>query len=364
MRRRIWVLGGAAVLVAVTVTGGVVAISGANQATPVAQDPPANTATVERGKLSDVVSQFGILTFRGRSDGSPYTVINQARGAYTQLPDVGEKRNCGDVLYRVDEKPVLLLCGAVPAYRSLHRGDVGEDVRQLNQNLHALGSDAGIDVDPAGNAFTAKTEKALEVLQHDKGVAVTGRLEIGDAVFLPEAARIAKVTGELGGSAQPGTQVLSTTSDIPEVQVALDPSQQGAVKEGDAAQITLPNNTPVSGTVVRIGTVAMVPAGTNANAAAATIPAYISLDNPAAARGFDAAPVHVEITTQGVENALNVPVTALVGKSGSGFAVEVVRTDGRRELVSVKLGLFDTGSGRVQVEGGLQEGDHVVVPSP
>jgi multidrug efflux pump subunit AcrA (membrane-fusion protein) len=72
----------------------------------------------------------------------------------------------------------------------------------------------------------------------------------------------------------------------------------------------------------------------------------------------------VEITTQGVENALNVPVTALVGKSGGGFAVEVVRTDGRRELVSVKLGLFDTGSGRVQVEGGLQEGDHVVVPTP
>jgi hypothetical protein len=30
---------------------------------------------------------------------------------------------------------------------------------------------------------------------------VTGALALGDAVFLPEAVRIAKVTGQLGGSA-------------------------------------------------------------------------------------------------------------------------------------------------------------------
>jgi peptidoglycan hydrolase-like protein with peptidoglycan-binding domain len=312
-----------------------------------------------------MVSQYGILTFRARSDGSPYAVINQARGTYTQLPDDGEKRQCGDVLYRVDENPVLLLCGTVPAYRNLHSGDVGGDVRQLNQNLHALGYDAGIAIDPNDSTFTGKTEKALEVLQHAKGFAVTGQFEIGDAVFLPEPVRIAKVTGELGGPAQPSAPVLDATSDTPEVRVALDPSQQGEVKEGDAAQITLPGNKSVTGKVDRLGRVAQVPAGPNqsANAGAATIPAYISLDDPAAARGFDAAPVQVDITTEGVENALSVPVTAIVGKAGGGFAVEVVRADGRRELVAVKLGLFDTAGGRVEVEGDLREGDQVVVPS-
>src|SRR5437868_6456707 len=84
---------------------------------------------------------------------------------------------------------------------------------------------------------------------------------------------------------------------------------------------------------------------------------------PASARGLDKAPVRVEITTDGVESALSVPVTALVGKSGGGFAVEVVRDGGRRELVAVKLGLFDTAGGRVQVEGDLGEDDQVVVPS-
>ena len=65
----------------------------------------------------------------------------------------------------------------------------------------------------------------------------------------------------------------------------------------------------------------------------------------------------MDITTKGVDNALSVPVTALVGRSGGGFAVEVVRAGGRRELVAVELGLFDTGGGRVQVEGDLREGD-------
>ena len=62
-------------------------------------------------------------------------------------------------------------------------------------------------------------------------------------------------------------------------------------------------------------------------------------------------------------NALSVPVTALIGRSGGGFAVEVVRAGRRRDLVAVQVGLFDTGGGRVQVEGDLRGGDRVVVPS-
>ena len=214
-----------------------------------------------------------------------------------------------------------------------------------------------------GNTFTVKTEKALRALQHDKGLRVSGALDLGDAVLLPGAVRIAKVTGSLGGAARPGAPVLNATSDTLHVQVALDPSQQGEVEKGDRAQVTLPGNTPVSGRVEGFGRVAQVPAGPDSEAADATIPTYIGLDDVAKARGLDQAPVQVAITTKGVENALSVPVTAIVGKSGGGFAVEVVRAGGRREWVAVQLGLFDTGGGRVQVAGDVREGDHVVVPS-
>lgn len=362
MKRKTWVLAAAAVLAALTVTGGVVVMSSAEEATPAAQEPPANTVKVEKGELSSMVSLDGTLTYRARSDGSPYSAINQARGIYTKLPDEGDKVDCGDVFYRVDDDPVVMLCGTVPAYRDLDRGDKGNDVRQLNRNLHELGYDAGVEIDPDDNDFTWQTEEALKELQDDKGLDATGPLDIDDAVFLPKSGRISKVTGELGGFARAGGQVAQATSDRLEVQVDLEASQQGEVKVGDRAQITLPGNRSVTGKVDRLGKVART-AGKDDDVGDATIPAYISLAEPKKARGLDRAPVQVDITTEGVMSALSVPVTALVGKSGGGFAVEVVRDGGRRELVAVQLGLFDTADGRVQVEGGLDEGDQVVVPS-
>jgi hypothetical protein len=349
--RKGWALTGAAVLVAVAAAGAVVALSGGGQATAAAQ-AATNTAMVQKGRLSAAVSQDGTLTYRARPDGSPFSAINHARGTYTELPAVGDKVGCGGVLYRVDDEPVLLLCGSVPAYRALHVGDKGRDVRQLNRNLHLR-----------GDAFTAKTEKALEALQRRKGVRVTGALALADAVFLPEAVRIAKVSGQLGGSAQPAAAVLSATSGTLHVRVNLDPSEQGQVKRGDRAQITLPGNATLAGKVEGFGRVAEAPAGQDSGPADATIPTYLSLGDPGKARGLDRAPVQVEITTRGVDDALSVPVTALVGKSGGGFAVEVVRVGERRDLVAVRVGLFDTTNGRVQVEGDLREGDRVAVPS-
>ena len=275
------------------------------EVTPAAQAPPANTVEVQRGDLSAMVAVNGTLTYRARADGSPYTVTNYARGIYTKLPREGDKVRCGDVLYRVNGDPVRLRCGAVPPYRALRRGD---------------------------------------------------------AVFLPRRGRISKVAGELGGPARPGTPIVQATSDRLEVQVDLEASQQGEVSVGDRARITLPGNRSVTGKVQRLGSVARTEEQ-DGNVGSATIPASIGLDDPAQARGLDQAPVRVEITTKGVENALSVPVTALVGKAGGGFAVEVERDGGRRELVAVELGLFDTGNGRVEVTGALEAGARVVVPS-
>ena len=159
MTRKSWALVAAAVLVVATC--GVVAVSGAEDPTAAARAPAADTVKVELGKLSAMVSQGGTLTYRARPDGSPFAVINQARGVYTKLPETGDKVGCGGVLYRVDDRPVLLLCGRVPAYRALRLGVKGRDVRQLNRNLRVRG---------AGDAFTTKTEKALEALQRRKGV--------------------------------------------------------------------------------------------------------------------------------------------------------------------------------------------------
>ena len=357
MRRRTWVVGAA--LLAVTSTGAVVALSTAGGATSTLPQSPANTVPVQRGTLADRVSLDGTLTYRARPDGSPYSAINQARGTYTALPEVGDELDCGAVFYRVDDDPVLLLCGPVPAYRELTLGDRGQDVRQLNQNLHALGFGNGVGLDPDDDAFTSATGAALAKLQDEKGLDPSGQLDLDEAVFLPEPIRVAGLIGQLGGVAQPGTPVMEATSDSLEVHVNLDPSQQGLLEKGDPAEITLPGTTPVRGKVDRVGRVAQIPEGQHT----AILPAYISLDDPATARGLDRAPVSVDITTAGVDDVLSVPVTALVGRSGGGFAVEVVRANGQRELLAVTVGLFDDSAGRVEVEGEVVEGDLVVVPS-
>src|SRR5438876_10079945 len=223
--RKTWVLAAAVVLVAAAAIGGVVATSGGGPATPAAQASAVNTATVDRGKLSDMVSQYGILTYRARSDGSPYAVINRAGGTYTKLPNPGDRVGCGAVLYRVNNHPVLLLCGSTPAYRSLSEGDSGPDVAALNANLVHFGYATRAQLDPSSRHFSSATASALMKLQSKLGENHTGSLDLGRTLFLPESVRIATVTGELAGSAQPGTQVAQAISDMLDVEVNLDPAQ-------------------------------------------------------------------------------------------------------------------------------------------
>ncbi|MCZ4497452.1 MAG: hypothetical protein JWQ74_5 [Marmoricola sp.] len=367
MTRRTSLLAGltVATLAAVAVVITLVVTSQAKPVNSSAEDAAPSTGTVERGPLAAALSLHGTVSFRARPDGSPYAAVNRSSGTYTHLPDPGDRISCGGELYRVDDQPVLLLCGTFPAYRDMQPGDSGQDVRQLNQNLHAMGLDAqaGVTVDPAGTTFTSSTRRALGLLQRNAGSAATGRLALGAAVVLPEAVRVTKVAVELGAVAQPGGPVLTATSDVPVVRVALDPSQQGDLAANDPVRITLPDNTSVTGKVIALGEVTQAAAGQDGAPGPSTVPAYLSLDDPGRARSFEDAAVTVTVTTAGVRDALSVPVTALVGKAGGGFAVEVVRADGRRDLVEVTLGLVDDTAGRVQVEGDLTAGDHVLVPS-
>ena len=302
-----------------------------------------------------MVSLNGTLSYRARSDGSPYAVINQARGMYTALPEAGDKVGCGGVLYRVDDRPVLLLCGTMPAYRALHEGAKGRDVRQLNRNLHVRG---------AGNAFTAQDGAGARAAPAPQGRS-THRQARARRRGLParggpdrQGDRRARRTRPAGRSGR-----CSATSDTLHVRVDLDPSQQGEVKQGDRAQMTLPGNTSVTGKVAGFGRVAQAPQGRTVQLPRPRRARVHQPRRPGQGRRLERAPVQVDIMTKGVESALSVPVTALVGKAGGGLAVEVVRAGGQRELVAVRVGLFDTRTGASRSRARFVEGEHVVVPS-
>ena len=379
--RKSWVLAGAAVLVAVIATAGVVVRYGAKQATPATQEPRANTANVEMVKLSAVVSVDGTLTYLAQSDGSPYSVINHASGIYTMLPAAGQVISQGQVLYRVNDSPVVLLYGLTPAYRTLSTGASGADVAELKADLVELGYATSAQLGPTSASFWSATTTAVEKLQAALGMTQTGTLTLGQAVFEPTAVRVTTMSAQLGGNTQTGETVMQATSTTRIVQVALVASQQTEVAVGDTVTITLPNNKTTPGIVSSVGAVATCPSssgsgrsnsssaapGTDTCSSGSTTPTItvdVTPSDPAATGTWDQAPVRVGITTATVPSALAVPVTALLAQSGGGYAVEVVNAGGINHLVPVSLGLFDDADGLVQVSGsGLAAGQQVVVPT-
>ncbi|MEO3822847.1 efflux RND transporter periplasmic adaptor subunit [Actinomadura sp. B10D3] len=359
--RRRRMIGGGAVLLAVATVAAVAVAAPSGGEAETAKGGGTSLVAVRQGPLSSQVSQSGTLSYAVGAGGTPYQVVNQAKGTYTRLPVTGALIDCGETLYKVDQEPVILVCGSIPAYRDLSVGDDGKDVRALNKTLVGGGHASGLD--PESRHFGRATAAALEKLQDERGADVTGRLDLGQAVFLPGPLRIGTVTAGNGTGAVPGRPVMEASSNRREVVVELDPSQQSEVEKGDAAQITLPDNRTTPGMVTRIGTVAKS-SGKDADTAPATLPVAITLKHPKDAGTLDQAPVQVVITTDGVKNALSVPVTALLGRAGGGYEVEVATGDGGgTRFVPVTLGLFDHADGRVQVSGALAAGDRVVVPS-
>jgi hypothetical protein len=332
---------------------------GGSQASGAGSAYRTSTALVVRRSLASQTNVDATLGDRGS-----YTVIGQATGTYTRLPALGAVIRQGQVLYRVDDSPVVLLYGRVPAFRDLSEGVSGSDVRQLNTDLVRLGYLSAASLGPRSgwNYDSSETASGWERLAAHLGVTdTTGTVTLGQVVFLPGPVKVSALgTGVVPGSpAQPGGGVLTGTSTTPQVTINLDASMQSEVTVGDPVTVTLPDGTVTGGVVTSVGEIAM----TNA-VGDTTVAVEVALTHPAVAGHLDQAPVTVSITTGKVANALVVPVDALLAQPGGGYAVEEVTAAGAHHLVKVSLGLFDDAAGLVQVSGpGLAPGQRVVVPS-
>ena len=362
-RGRRWMVAAAAVVVVVAAVLVLVRLSGGpgRKGGGVADNSyPTSLATVTRQTLTSQISVPGTLGY-ARS----YSVVNQAQGVYTGLPAAGSVIRQGGVLYRVSGSPVALLYGAVPAYRDLAEGIAGADVRQLNHDLVTLGYATSSQLDPSSDFFGAATAVAVQGLQRHLGVAQTGSLALGRAVFLPSAVRVTAALAILGTSAGPGP-VLSATSTIRQVSVSLAPADQRYIKTGDDVSIVLPGNVATPGRVSSVARVATTAAsGGGPGNSSPTVAVHVILLHPRGTGNLDQAPVQVTITTTKVSNVLVVPVNALLALANGGYAVEEVSPGAVHHLVTVSLGLFDDAAGVVQVTGsGLAAGQRVVVPGP
>jgi len=277
---------------------------------------------------------------------------------FTKLPSVGKVLARGQSLYAISGQSVVLLYGSLLPTRAFIAGmSAGSDVGELNANLDAL----GYGQDLTGDTFSAGTSAAIRAFQAARGLTVTGELLLGSVVFEPGAVRVTSVTATAGATVMPGP-VLGISSTARQVKLALDAAQQANVKKGDQVTITLPDNQTTPGRITYVSSVATSPSSkAGEEESAPTIEVDATPTDPAATGRLDQAPVNVSITTESVENALVVPVDALLALAGGGYAVEIA--EGRvHHLTAVTLGLFDDANGLVQVSGrGLSAGQRVVV---
>ena len=276
-------------------------------------------------------------------------------GVLTSAPTVGTEVQRGQALYEVDGKPVFLLYGERLVWRDFAPGmSRGEDVRQLRQNLVALGFDSStVDSD-----FSSGAGAAIRRWQRSLGQPQTGRLPLGTIVFAPEALRLVEVNaGRVNGP------VVRASSTRRVVTVALPTSRQGQLQAGATVQMSLSGGGRFTGTVERIGRVAAASSEGSSQAGPPTVAVTITLAQGEPLEALDQAPVQVTVATATRKGALAVPVTALRAASSGGYEVVVVDGTTRRQA-PVRPGLLDERAGLIEVSGdGVREGMRVEVPS-
>jgi peptidoglycan hydrolase-like protein with peptidoglycan-binding domain len=340
---------------AAVVAGSVALAAGGDGGAPVraAAAVDTATATVERRDLVDRESVDGTLGYADTA-----TLVAGTTGTITRLPDSGAVVHRGQSLYDVDgAHAAWLLYGRLPAWRDFAPGmSDGADVHQLERNLRALGydPDGAMTVD---EHWTAATTAAVERFQGDRGMTEDGALARGEVVFRRGPARVGEVRATLGQAVAPGAQVADLSSTYREITVALDADRQELARVGAGVTVDLPNGRTAQGRITDVGKVATKPASEGASA---TIPVTIVLRGRAAhGTGLDQAPVTVGFARERRRHVLAVPVTALLARSGGGYAVEVIEASGRHRIVPVETGVYADDA--VEVSGdGLRAGMKVV----
>ncbi|WP_203862995.1 peptidoglycan-binding domain-containing protein [Plantactinospora mayteni] len=320
--------------------------SGANPSSDSAA-PSLATAPVTRTTLTQTQQVNGTLGY-----GTPVRVTGRGNGTITWLSALGAVVMRGQRVYEVDDRPVSLFYGGHPFYRPLRSGDSGDDVREVEKNLDALGY-TGFTID---TKYTAATATVVRKWQKDRNLTQTGVFDPAAVVLAPAAVRVASLDRQPGDPAN--GQILSYSGVTRVVQIPLDVALQSLAKKGSAATVMLPDGTSVAGAVTTVGSVAV--AGRLAEDPA-TIDLTVTVADQSKLGTLDKAPVTVTLVSATVQNVLTVPVAALVALADGGTGVQLV-TDSTDDYVTVQLGMF--ANGRVQITGdGIVEGTLVGVPS-
>jgi len=219
-RRRL--LAAAALVIIVAAVLAVVLLgssSGGNHGTDTGVPTGETTAGVTRRTLSESSTVDGTLGY-----GSTLELYDRLGGTFTWLPSVGAVIGRGGTLWRIDNLPIVLMFGSVPAYRTLKQGvGDGPDVTELNENLIDLGFDPyGAITDD--ESFGEATAAVVKRWQKAEGLPQTGEVELGRVVFAPGTRRVTEVKVAIGQDPPGAGAATSTTPTAPTTDAPTTPA--------------------------------------------------------------------------------------------------------------------------------------------
>jgi len=181
--RTIWIMAVTAVVSLAAGLGLSHFIVSPSEAAANAAPPPAGpiTVPVERRTLANDVVMRGDaiyedpvqVTIETGDIGGPAVVTGQ-------VPEVGANLDAGAVMLEITGRPVILLAGELPVYRTLRAGVSGPDVAQLKAALLALGIDPG---NAGSNTYDTATAAAVRELYARVGYPAPTAGEEADAAL-------------------------------------------------------------------------------------------------------------------------------------------------------------------------------------
>lgn len=322
--------------------------------------PGYETAVVTRGDLFSTLEWNGVLSYD-----SPFDVVYQAETSsptsggvtgvgvaevVTWVAAAGSTLSSGDVIFRVNNVPVILLEGDAVLWRDLEVGSTGTDVAALESALASLGYDpnGGMTVD---STYRSSTAAAVRRFQAAMGFDETGVFDFRAAVMRPGDVVITGTSLAVGDDVAGGDIVLTVSDTSRAVAFAIDPDQLPTIVAGTVVQVRLPDGTTTSGVVT------FVAAGIDADTTTYEVTA--TLTEPVELSG-DRLDVTVSATIPLVADSLLVPPRAIVVRDDSGTSVQAVR-DGAVVFVPVTVVAISGQLTAITAEG-LAAGDVVVVP--
>ncbi len=198
------------------------------------------TAPIEQRVLENAITSRADVTYADAVDVKVDSTGLAGPAVVTgRVPEVGSTLDAASVALEVAGRPLIVLPGDLPVYRTLHVGLSGPDVLQLKAALSALGIDPG---DAASDLFDSATSAALDALYRKVGYPsppsspdaqdrlASARSAVENAGSALRQAQTALSAASRGATA---SQRVEADNAVREAQRALATAQQG----GDAAEI-------------------------------------------------------------------------------------------------------------------------------